>query len=56
MTVSVVLRLLHTAIVRGELAGEAELVATGEKQVVRDAHELVAFVRDRCEEREEDSK
>ncbi len=45
VTVSVVLRLADAALDAGRLAGEAELVATGERQVVRSAEELVAFVR-----------
>ena len=39
------LRLVRDALAKGKLAGEAELVATGERAVVRDAEELVAFVR-----------
>jgi hypothetical protein len=45
MTVSVVLRLIEQALATGRLAGEAELVATGERAVVKDADELLAFVR-----------
>jgi hypothetical protein len=45
VTVSVVLRLVDAAIHAGRLTGEAELVATGERTVVRSAEELVAFVR-----------
>jgi hypothetical protein len=45
MTVSVVLRLADAALDAGRLAGEAELVATGERVTVRDAEELLAFVR-----------
>jgi hypothetical protein len=45
MTVSVVLRIADAALAAGRLAGEAELVATGERVVVKDADELLAFVR-----------
>ncbi|HEY1315855.1 MAG TPA: hypothetical protein VGF10_01415 [Gaiella sp.] len=45
MTISVVLRLADAALDAGRLAGEAELVATGERVTVRDADELLAFVR-----------
>ncbi|HEY7179488.1 MAG TPA: hypothetical protein VH305_09955 [Gaiella sp.] len=44
MTVSVVLRLADAALDAGRLAGEAELVATGERTTVRDADELIRFV------------
>ncbi len=44
VTVSVVLRLAPAALAAGRLAGEAELVATGERATVRDAEELVRFV------------
>jgi hypothetical protein len=45
MTVSVVLRIADAALAAGRLAGEAELVATGERAVVKDADDLLAFVR-----------
>jgi hypothetical protein len=44
MTISVVLRVAPAALDAGRLAGEAELVATGERRVVRNAHELLAFL------------
>jgi hypothetical protein len=44
VTVSVVLRIADAALAAGRLAGEAELVATGERTVVRDAGELIAFL------------
>jgi hypothetical protein len=44
MTISVVLRLVDSALDAGRLAGEAELVATGERRVVRNAQELLAFL------------
>jgi hypothetical protein len=44
MTISVVLRLAPAALGAGRLAGEAELVATGERATVRDADELIRFV------------
>jgi hypothetical protein len=45
MTVSLLLRLAAEALASGRLAGEAVLVETGERAVVRDAQELVEFVR-----------
>jgi hypothetical protein len=45
MTVSVVLRLVEQALAAGRLAGEAEVVETGERRVVRDAEDLLAFLR-----------
>ena len=44
MTISVVLRLSPAALAEGRLAGEAVLAETGERTVVADATELVAFV------------
>ena len=44
VTVSVVLRLVDAALDAGRLAGEAELVATGERRVVRNERELMAFL------------
>jgi hypothetical protein len=49
VTVLVVLRLAAQALAGGTLAGEAELVATGEKRVVESAEELLAFLRERAE-------
>jgi hypothetical protein len=46
MTISVVLRLVEQALACGRLAGEAEIVETGERAAVRDADELVQFLRD----------
>jgi hypothetical protein len=45
MTISIVLRVADAALDAGRLAGEVELVATGERAVVRNADELVAFLR-----------
>jgi hypothetical protein len=45
VTISLVLRLAPEALAAGRLAGEAELVETGERTVIRDAGELVAFLR-----------
>jgi hypothetical protein len=45
MTVSLLLRLVEEALASGRLAGEAVLVETGERAVVRDAQEIVEFVR-----------
>jgi hypothetical protein len=44
MTVSVVLRLVEQALAAGRLAGEAEVVETGERRIVRDAEGLVVFL------------
>jgi hypothetical protein len=44
MTVSVVLRIPQAALDAGRLAGEVELVATGERATVRDADDLIRFV------------
>jgi hypothetical protein len=52
MTVSVLLRLAGEALERGRLAGEAEVVDTGRRAVVRDAGELVEFLRRHAEEPE----
>jgi len=45
MAISVVLRVAGSALANGRLAGEAEIVATGERAVVRDAEDLLAFLR-----------
>jgi hypothetical protein len=45
MTVSLLLRLVERALAAGRLTGEAVLVETGERAVVRDAQEIVEFVR-----------
>jgi hypothetical protein len=45
MTISVVLRLAEQALATGRLAGEVHLVASGERAEIRDAEELVAFLR-----------
>ncbi len=44
MTVCVVLRLVAEALVCGRLAGEAEIVETGERATVRDATDLLRFL------------
>jgi hypothetical protein len=44
MTVSVILNLSPQALAAGRLAGSAEIVRTGERRLVRDAAELVAFL------------
>jgi hypothetical protein len=46
MTISLVLRVAPEALAAGRLAGEAELVQTGARAVVRDAAELIAFLRE----------
>jgi hypothetical protein len=50
MTLSVVLRLLTEALERGRLAGQLEVVETGERTLVRDADEMVAFLQKRTEQ------
>lgn len=45
MTISLLLRVAPEALAAGRLAGEAELVETGERTIVRDADELIAFMR-----------
>ncbi len=45
MVVTVVLRLLAEPLETGELVGRAELVSSGVTESVRNADELVAFVR-----------
>ena len=44
------LRLVRVELDAGELVGNAELVATGERAVVRDVHELIEFLRERIGE------
>ncbi|MCU0306558.1 MAG: hypothetical protein MUE51_02100 [Thermoleophilia bacterium] len=44
MTVSVILRLAPAAVRVGRLAGQVELIATGETATIRDAEELLAFL------------
>ena len=43
--VPVVLRLVERALDEGRIAGEVEIIETGARAVVRDADELVAFVK-----------
>lgn len=45
MAISVVLRLVEQALRAGRLAGEVEVVETGERRVVKDAEEIVRFLR-----------
>jgi hypothetical protein len=47
VTVPVLLRLLREQLASGRLVGEAELVETGERTLVRDARQLVAYLRER---------
>jgi hypothetical protein len=63
MTLSLLLHLAEEALAAGRLAGEAVLVETGERAVVRDAQELVDCARGRGRsgseaaiERREDSR
>jgi hypothetical protein len=44
-SVAVVLHLAEQALDEGRLAGEAEIVETGMRGIVRDGNELVSFVR-----------
>ena len=46
-TITVVLRLARTELAAGRLVGGAELVATGERAVVRDVRELIEFLQER---------
>jgi hypothetical protein len=45
MTVSIVLRVAVAPLAEGRLAGQVEMVEDGTRLVIRDADELVAFVR-----------
>lgn len=45
MTISIVLRLIESALAEGRVAGEAEIVRTGERAVVKDEQCLLAFLR-----------
>jgi hypothetical protein len=45
MTISVVLRLVDRAVASGRLAGEAQLVRSGERTEIQNADELLAFVQ-----------
>jgi hypothetical protein len=45
VTVSVLLRLAKDALAHGRLAGHVEVVETGQRMIVRDADELVDFLR-----------
>ncbi len=49
MSVSVVLRLVPEALALGRLAGEAELVSSGERVRVGSAEELVRFLATRVD-------
>ena len=44
-SVAVVLHLAEQALEEGRLAGEAEIVETGIRRIVRDGDELVSFVQ-----------
>lgn len=44
-SVAVVLHLAEQALDEGRLAGEAEIVETGTRRIVRDGNELVRFVQ-----------
>ena len=44
-SVAVVLHLVEHALEEGRLAGEAEIVESGARAIVRDADDLVGFVR-----------
>lgn len=47
MSVSVLLRLVPDALAEGRLAGQAEIVETGESVLFHDADEIASFVRER---------
>jgi hypothetical protein len=49
MSVAVMLRLAPEALAEGRLAGEAELVTTGERTLVASAEQLVSFLSSRIE-------
>ncbi len=44
MTISILLRLSKGALVAGHLAGEAEVIATGERRPIASADDLISFV------------
>lgn len=44
MSVSVILRLLERSLASGQLAGEVEIVGTGERAVVATTEDLVRFL------------
>ena len=44
MRISILMRLTEEALVDGRLCGPVEIVETGERAVVRDVTELLAFV------------
>lgn len=45
MTITVLLRLVPIALASGQLAGEAEVIGTGERVTVRSTDDLVGFLR-----------
>ena len=45
VTIALVLHLAPAALAVGRIAGEAEIVQTGARALVRDVDELVAFLR-----------
>jgi len=51
MTISIVLRLSPVAIGAHRLAGEVEVVATGERRLISSVDELVSFLADQLPER-----
>jgi hypothetical protein len=49
MTISLLLRVAPEALAAGRLAGDAQHVESGKRAVVKDAEELIAFLRDEPE-------
>ena len=43
---SVILNLSSSALAAGRLAGQAEIVSSGERRLVRDAEELTTFLKE----------
>ena len=54
VTVSFVLRLVNDRLQRGDVIGQAENVATGERHVIGDVAELIEFLRRSTTEGERD--
>jgi hypothetical protein len=50
VSVSVILRLATESLAEGRLAGEAELVMTGDRALITSTEQLVAFVSAHLEE------
>jgi hypothetical protein len=48
VNISVLLRLLREPLASGHVVGQVEVVETGERMVVRNVKELVAYLRERA--------